>query len=802
MTAAQVGAAVLPLAGAAARAVGDSVALRIAAARLEALGCAVSRVEGPLPPQAPAGWIGLVAVPGEWGPAGSGSGAGPGGDGSGGGGTRALPVPVGCAIGWSGPVAAPLAGERDVQAACGLAHLHGRARGAPRFLGVDYASVCAGVLAAQAVAACALALARGGPALSASVSAAQAALLAAGPYVAAATAPGQRASAGPTLSGGTGVTSGTGAPVTGGAEVMPSSSGGRGAPISGVPGVTHSAEVPVTSGAGASPGAGAPLTGEVDTGRNASEAGTGSSAPGADTDDGRGASVSGGAEVRPSAGTAPPFRSVDGARFEIETLDAEVWLRFWTDLGAAPSAIAAGWPPFQRRFATAVCPLPPELPAAIAAVDLARVRLAARDTGMSLALIRNAREAEEPDPASEWRLRARDATGAPAAPLAPLGPEAAAPLAGLRVVEATNRVQGPLAGLLLAMLGAEVVRIEPPGGDPMRGVAPMAGDRSARFLALNRDKGAVEADLKTEAGRRTARDLAATADVLLYNWPPGRAEEFGLGPDDLADPAPGLVHVHADGWGGRAPGPGVLATDYLVQAHGGVADLLAGPGQEPAPSLLTLTDVLGGILAAEGAVAALLLRARTGAGVRARTALSDAARLLRRAGRGTATEEGERSGPVPGERGAPEPGRRGGTESGERNDAVSERWDRTGNGPRDGTAPRERSGPVLVDDLAAMAAAPAFAAAFDTVGGASCVRAPWSFAPAADAPSAETRLRDAAARRGAPVRNDPAYGVTVGARRGTGGGTSGGFTGQEIPHATPSTSPGGAVATHTPAENR
>jgi len=536
----------------------------------------------------------------------------------------------------------------------------------------------------------------------------------------------------------------------------------------------------------------------------------------------------------PGAGTAPPFRSADGVRFEIETLDAEVWLRFWTDLGAAPSAIAAGWPPFQRRFATAVCPLPPELPAAIAAVDLARVRLAARDTGMSLALIRDARDAEEPDPASEWRLRARDTTGTPAAPLAPLGPDAAAPLAGLRVVEATNRVQGPLAGLLLAMLGAEVVRIEPPGGDPMRGVAPMAGDRSARFLALNRGKGAVEADLKTEAGRRTARDLAATADVLLYNWPPGRAEGFGLGPDDLADLAPGLVHVHADGWGGRAPEPGALATDYLVQAHGGVADLLAGPGQEPAPSLLTLTDVLGGILAAEGAVAALLLRARTGAGVRARTALSDAARLLRRAGRGTATEEGERSGPVSGEQSASEPGRRGGTESGERNGAVPERWDRTGNGPRggtaprerggpvpverdgatpetgsgtepterSGTAPRERSGPVPVEDLAAMAAAPAFAAAFDTVGGASCVRAPWSFAPAADAPSAETGLRDAAARRGAPVRNDPAPSVTVGARSGISGGTSGRITGQEIPHATPSTSLGGAVATHTPAENR
>jgi crotonobetainyl-CoA:carnitine CoA-transferase CaiB-like acyl-CoA transferase len=597
VTAPPVEAAVLPLAGAAARAVGDSVALRIAAARLEALGCAVSRSDGPPPPEAPAGWIGLVAVPGGRDRSGSGTGAGgllgrgPG---------TSPPVPVGCSIGWSGPVAAPLAGERDVQAACGLAHLHGRARGAPRFLGVDYASVCAGVLAAQAVVACALALARGGPALSASVSAAQAALLAAGPYVAAATAP-ERATA------------------TGDAD-------------------------PSASGAGAGGGA-------------------------------------------PPPATAPPFRSADGARFEIETLDAEVWLRFWTGLGAAPAAAAAGWPPFQRRFATAVCPLPPELPAAVAAADLARVRLAALRAGMSLALIRGVRDAEEPAPASEWRLRAQDGTGVLApGPIRP-GPGATAPLAGLRVVEATNRVQGPLAGLLLAMLGAEVVRVEPPGGDPMRGVAPMAGDLSARFLALNRGKGAVEADLKTAAGRRAARDLAATADVLLYNWPPGRAEGFGLGPDDLADRAPGLVHVHADGWGGPPPEPGALATDYLVQAHGGVADLLAGPGQEPAPSLLTLTDVLGGIIAAEGALAALLLRTRTGAAVRARTALSDAARLLRRAGRGT--------------------------------------------------APGERGGPAPVRDLAAMAAAPEFAAAFDTVGGASCVRAPWGFAPAVGAPPVE-----------------------------------------------------------------
>ncbi|WP_241480165.1 CoA transferase, partial [Nocardiopsis halotolerans] len=284
MTRRTVDVAVPPLAGAVVHSVGDSTALRIAVARLRALGCAVSRADGSPPPDAPAGWVGLVSVPeGE--------------------GTRALPVPVGCAISWSGPVGTPLEGERDVQAACGLAHLHGRARGGPRFLGVDYASVCAGVLAAQSVAASALALARGGPALVGSVSAAQAALLAAGPHVAAATASGR--------------------------------------------------EPGVHGGAGA------------DARRSGRE-------------------------------TAPPFRSADGARFEIETLDAEAWLRFWTGLGAAPAAIAAGWPPFQGRFATAVCPLPPELPAAIAAVDLARVRSAARNAGVSVALVRTAEAAWEP----------------------------------------------------------------------------------------------------------------------------------------------------------------------------------------------------------------------------------------------------------------------------------------------------------------------------------------------------------------------------------------------------------------------
>ncbi|WP_369797667.1 AMP-binding protein [Nocardiopsis sp. CNT312] len=543
------------MAGTTVRAIGDSVALRVAAARLEELGADLTRHRGTPPAHAPAGWLGLEHTP--WAP-----GAAP---------------RFGCGIDWAGPVTLPMRDEGDVQAACGLAHLHGRARGGSHALRIDYASVCAGVLASQAVLGAALAAARGGAAPPVSVSVAQAALLAAAPYVAA-------------------------------------------EGVSGRP--PH------------------PRRGSV-----------------------------------PGASAAPPFRSADGTPLEIETLDAEAWSRFWAVLGAPVRAVSAGWPPFQSRFGTAVCPLPAELAERFAAADPERLRSAADRSGVGLVPLRAAQRADAAHSEARWRARVVEGTGLRSAGLPPLPAGAAIPLLGLRVVEATTRIQGPLAGQLLRMLGADVVRIEPPGGDPMRGVPPMAGACSARFLALNHGKGAVEADLKTERGRRAARELAATSDVLLYNWPPGRAEAFGLGPDDLA--LPGLVHVHVDGWDGDPPGRAVPATDYLVQAHGGVADLLAGPGEEPAPSLLTLTDTLGGIIAAERAVAGLLARVRAGSGVRVRTALADAAHTLRRAGRESA--------------------------------------------PR-----RQEDGPRRVWDPASVAAAPEFARAFDRVDTAACVRSPWS----------------------------------------------------------------------------
>lgn len=539
-----------PLAGVAVRALGDSLALRVAAERLCALGCAVEF--GDDSPPSEAGWLGVTRVP-FW----------PVGD--------VLPE---CAIGWSGPVALPLAGEHDVQAACGIMQVHGRIGGGPRALRVDYASVCAGVLAAQAVTAGLLALLRGGTALSASTSVAQAALLTLTQYIAVATA-----------------------------GVVP---------------------------------------------------------PG----------------DRVIGARTPPFLSADGVSFEIETFDAECWRRFWKALGAEPGAIAGGWPSFQHRFGTATCALPPELGAAAASALYRDVLAAAVDSDVSVLPVRAATAPLPPGPESPWRLRALS-DGAPAPALPPLRPDEYGPLTGLLVVESTNRVQGPLAGHVLGLLGADVIRLEPPGGDPLRGVPPMAGQLSARFLALNRGKRVLEADLKSGVGRRAALRIVAAAHVFLHNWPPGRACAFGLDHDDLAAVRPSLVYAQAGGWAEVLPAPQPLGTDYLVQAYSGVAALLAEPDEEPAPSLMTLTDVLGALISTEGVTAALVARARTGQGVRAETALIDAGRLIR----DTATTTSDRT-PL-------------------------------------------RAG--VVTDLGAMAVDPAFAGVLETGGPAVYSRAPWTF---------------------------------------------------------------------------
>ncbi|MYS11173.1 CoA transferase, partial [Streptomyces sp. SID6041] len=280
---------------------------------------------------------------------------------------------------------------------------------------------------------------------------------------------------------------------------------------------------------------------------------------------------------------------------------------------------------FQFRYATACAPFPPALHAVTRRHGIEETLRAAAASGAEVCRLRTlAERAKEDDGADPWFLRAL-LPGTPAAP----GPAAspAGPLAGMTVLEAGRRIQAPLAAHLLGLLGARVVRIEPPGGDPLRGMPPACDGVSARWLALNRGKEAVEIDIKSPGDRRRLLELASGADVFLHNWAPGKAAELGLDSADLAAVAPSLVYAYTGGWADRiADAP--MGTDFMVQARTGVAEAVRPADEPPAPSLMTLLDLLGGLHGAEAVLAGLLLRERTGHGVRVDSSLLGAADTL------------------------------------------------------------------------------------------------------------------------------------------------------------------------------
>jgi crotonobetainyl-CoA:carnitine CoA-transferase CaiB-like acyl-CoA transferase len=198
----------------------------------------------------------------------------------------------------------------------------------------------------------------------------------------------------------------------------------------------------------------------------------------------------------------------------------------------------------------------------------------------------------------------------------------------MTVVEVTSRLQGPLAGMLLRRLGAQVVKVEPPGGDFGRYSPPLAGGTGAAYLAYNGGKRVVEIDYKQPSGLAELRELAVGADVFLHNWRPGRAASLGVDSIDLGRVNPRLVYASASGWGDATDAPGPIAGDFIVQAYAGTGSLLHPPGVPPLPSRLTLLDVTGGLLAAAAVLAGLHERERTGCGHRVDTSLVGAAAAL------------------------------------------------------------------------------------------------------------------------------------------------------------------------------
>jgi CoA:oxalate CoA-transferase len=325
----------------------------------------------------------------------------------------------------------------------------------------------------------------------------------------------------------------------------------------------------------------------------------------------------------------PPFASRDGIVFELETLDPGPWQRFWAAVGIDTQLAGKGWSAFLLRYAKAVAPLPEPLVSMLGNLPYAEIETLARSTGVSLCPVRPLTErAKDPDCERVWRegpwsFEMADGNGAPISRAS-----GKLPLSGLTVIESCRRIQGPLAGQMLALLGADVIRIEPPGGDPLRGMPPMADGCSARFDALNRGKQIREIDIKSTAGRQEVIELARGADVFLHNWAPGKAVELELDAADLRAVNPALIYAYAGGWSDRTGTRHLLGTDFMTQAYSGVAAAIASASERRGGSLFTVLDVLGGVVAAQGITTALLNRCLTGRSTVVNSSLMSAATLL------------------------------------------------------------------------------------------------------------------------------------------------------------------------------
>jgi len=204
-------------------------------------------------------------------------------------------------------------------------------------------------------------------------------------------------------------------------------------------------------------------------------------------------------------------------------------------------------------------------------------------------------------------------------------PDGVRPLDGLRVLEVGQLLAGPFAGTYLGYFGADVVKVEPPGGDPIRSWRMLDDDgTSLWWRSLARNKRSISLDLRQDEDRRTLRQLAKAADVLIENFRPGRMEKWGLGPDVLLGDDPSLVYVRVSGFGQTGPyreRPGYAS---VCEAVGGLRHLIGHPGEAPLRPNLSLGDTLGGLHAALGILMALRHRDATGRGQVVDVALTEA----------------------------------------------------------------------------------------------------------------------------------------------------------------------------------
>ena len=190
-----------------------------------------------------------------------------------------------------------------------------------------------------------------------------------------------------------------------------------------------------------------------------------------------------------------------------------------------------------------------------------------------------------------------------------------APLDGVTVLDITQMVAGPFASMQLADLGADVYKIErPDGGELGRSNPPFVEGRSAYFASVNRNKRSVALDLKSEDGQAAFRSLAAEADVIVENNPPGRMEGFGLGYEGIRELNPGIVYCSISGFGQTGPYRELPALDIVAQAMSGVMSM-TGPGDgKPYRAGVPIGDIAASMYAVQSIVMALFQAERTGEG--------------------------------------------------------------------------------------------------------------------------------------------------------------------------------------------
>ncbi|CAN5678287.1 CaiB/BaiF CoA-transferase family protein [soil metagenome] len=201
--------------------------------------------------------------------------------------------------------------------------------------------------------------------------------------------------------------------------------------------------------------------------------------------------------------------------------------------------------------------------------------------------------------------------------------QSAFPLAGLKVVEFTHMVMGPAVGVILADLGAEVVKVEPIGGDQTR---ELLGSGAGYFPMFNRNKRSICLDLKSEAGLKVARQLAVDADILIENFRPGTLARLGLSYESLKAENPGLIYCSAKGFL-AGPYENRTALDEVTQMMGGLAYMTGPPGR-PLRAGSSVIDITGGMFGVIGILAALERRHRTGEGGEVRCSLYETTAFL------------------------------------------------------------------------------------------------------------------------------------------------------------------------------